>query len=126
VKTTPRKPLNAVQRRVLTEWRGIEEPLDLTRHEHQLAELLARVIRKAGLEARHAEEDLAPAWEAAVGEFVAQHSRAISFENGVLHVAVLQPSIRFTLQRELKSRILPKLKSALPGHTIRDVKFRLS
>lgn len=117
--------LTRQQRRILAEWRGVEEPPDLTSHEHELTRILQSILTQANLNDRLTEEDLDPIWAAAVGEFNAQHSKALSFENGVLYVAILQPSIHYTLQRELRSRILPKLKSALHGQTIRDVKFRL-
>lgn len=117
--------LNHMQRRILAEWRGVEEPPDLSGHEHDLSRMLQKFLTQANLQDRLTEEDLDPIWATAVGEFNAQHSKALSFENGILYVAILQPSIHYTLQRELRSRILPKLKSALPGQTIRNVKFRL-
>jgi predicted nucleic acid-binding Zn ribbon protein len=117
--------LTSLQRRVLSEWRGLDEPLDWTGHEHGIASVLEKIFAKAGFEDRVTEEDLAPIWNAAVSAFIAQHTKAISLDNGVLHVAVLQPSIRYTLQSELRSKILPKLKHALPGNEIRDVRFRL-
>ena len=116
---------NRHQRLALAEWRGVDEPADLTGYEHGLAELLAKFLKNAGYEDRVTEEDLAPIWNAAVGDFIGQHSRALSWENGILYVAVLQPSVHYTLQRELRSKILPKLKSALPGKVIRDIKLRL-
>lgn len=118
--------MTSVRRRVLSEWRGVDEPVDLTGYEHGLAEMLAKFFSKANFEDRCTEEDLAPVWEAAVGNFVAQHSRALSYERGILYVAVLQPSVRYTLQQQLKSNILPKLRTALPGRVINDVKFRMA
>jgi predicted nucleic acid-binding Zn ribbon protein len=123
---TPRSPhYNSLQRRVLSEWRGLEEPLDWTGHEHGIANVLEKIFAKAKFEERVTEEELALVWRAAVSEFVAQNSKAISLDNGILHVAVLQPSIRYTLQSEMRSKILPKLKHAIPGNEIRDVRFRL-
>jgi predicted nucleic acid-binding Zn ribbon protein len=109
----------------MSEWRGLEEPLDWTGHEHGIAKVLEKIFAKAGFEDRITEEELAPVWRAAVSDFAAQHTKAISLENGVLLVAVLQASVRFTLQSELRTRILPKLKNALPGNEIREVRFRL-
>ena len=120
-----KSPSSYARRQVLAEWRGIAEEPDLTRNEHNFSLVLEKFLREAGFENRCSEEDLAPVWEAAVGTFAAQNSKALAYENGILFVAVLQPSVHFTLQRELKSRILPKLKSALPGRPIRDVRFRL-
>ncbi len=117
--------LTSLQRRVLNEWRGVEEPLDWTSHEHGIAKVLEKLFAKAKFDERVTQEELAPVWNAAVGEFIAQHSKAISLDNGILHVAVLQSSIRYTLQSQLRSKILPKIKHALPGNEIRDVRFRL-
>ena len=116
---------SSARRQVLAEWRGIVAEPDLTRHEHDFSKVLGAFLQRAGFENRCSEEDLAPAWEAAVGPFAARHSKALSYDAGVLYVAVLQPAVHFTLQRELKSRILPLLSSALPGRPIRNVRFRL-
>ena len=121
----PSPHLTSLQRRVLHEWRRVEEPLDWTGREHGIAELLEKLFAKAKFDERVTEEELAPVWHAAVGDFIAEHSKAISLDNGILHVAVLQSSIRYMLQSMLRSKILPKLKNAIPGNEIRDVRFRL-
>ncbi len=115
----------SLERRVLAEWRGLEEPTDWTGHEHGIASLLEKLFAKAGFEDRITEEELAPVWLAAVGEFIASHSKAISLDKGILNVAVLSSSIRYTLQSQLRTRILPKLKNAIPGQVIKDVRLRL-
>jgi len=114
-----------VQRRVLAEWRGAEEPPDLERFEHKIGDLLAKIMERAGLENRCTEEELAEPWKLAVGEFLAAHSKPVALTDGILHVAVLQPSVRFMLQGSQKAKILAKLRGKFPAREIKDVRFRL-
>ncbi len=44
---------------------------------------------------------------------------------GVLEVRVLQPSILYTLEREMKPRILSKLQAEFDRKAINEVKFRI-
>ena len=78
-----------------------------------------------GLEERFTENEVRNAWREIVGEFIAQHTRPHSLLSGVLEVRVLQPSILYTLEREMKPQILSKLQSAFSRKAIREVKFRI-
>lgn len=119
-----RKSLSKVQRRVLTEWRGVEEPLDLEKYEHRLGEVLEKIIKRAGLAERCTEEELGEIWKAAVGPTIAQHSKPVAFADGILIVAVLEASVRFTLQRE-KAKVIARLRTVVTAREIKDVRFRL-
>jgi len=56
---------------------------------------------------------------------MAVHSAPIALCEGVLYVRVLQPSLRFELERVAKNEILRKLKQRFGGKTIRDLHFRV-
>ncbi|MBP7948999.1 MAG: DUF721 domain-containing protein [Verrucomicrobiales bacterium] len=117
--------LTKIQRRVLAEWRGVEPAPDLERYEHRLSEVLSNILARAGLDDRCTEEELQAPWKQAVGEFLAANSRAVALTDGVLQVAVLQPSVRYMLQGPQKAKILAKLREVFSGRQITDVRFRL-
>jgi hypothetical protein len=45
---------------------------------------------------------------------------------GVLSIQVLQPSVRYELERNWKNEILAKLQARFGKKTIREIKFRIS
>ena len=117
--------LKPLQRRVLAEWRGVDEAPDLSGFEHRMGELLLKVLEKAGLSERCLEEELAAMWVKAVGEFLANNSKPVGWKDGVLIVAVLQPAIRYSLQGPLKKQILEKMRPLMAPRQLKDIRFQL-
>ncbi|HWB02403.1 MAG TPA: DUF721 domain-containing protein [Verrucomicrobiales bacterium] len=113
-----------LQRRVLADWRGVYIPPDLTGYERKVGDVVGRVMKRAGIEDRLNHEEVAAEWEATVGEFLGRHSRPVSLRRGVLHVAVLQASVRYDLERRLKKDILLRLQEKYGPKKVRDVKFQ--
>lgn len=120
-----KKPLNRLQREVLAEWRGLDEPRDLSRYEHRLSDVLMKFMERAGLADRCLEEELTAIWQKAVGEFIAANSKPTGWKDGVLQVAVLQPALRFSLQGALKQQILAKLRPLFGSRPLRDIRFQV-
>jgi predicted nucleic acid-binding Zn ribbon protein len=108
----------------LTEWRGLdytEQPLD---NFHSLGDLAKSEFERLGLLERFNETAVASAWRKLVGDFVATHTRPVSLQGGVLLVQVLQPTVRFELERMGKPIILAKLRDEL-NIPITDLRFQL-
>lgn len=113
-----------VRRQVLKEWRGFPTP----RKEDRcvaVADVLGKLMPKLGLKERLEEAAVLTAWRSIVGDFLAQHSRPVRLQEGVLFVEVLQPSVRYELERTCKPEILRKLKEKFGARRIKDVRFRL-
>jgi Dna[CI] antecedent, DciA len=110
------------QRRLLAEWRGTEEPEDLSKFEKPIASIVQKVLQKAGLEDRLEHGEIAAQWAAVVGDFLSRHSRPVSLRRGILHIAVVQAAVRYDMERRMKSEILAKLKTRF-GAGIRGLKF---
>ena len=121
---TPRKDQERYKRQILQEWRILPVPRR-ERPFKELANEVGQVLEGFGLEERFTENEVRNAWREIVGEFIAQHTRPYSLLSGVLEVRVLQPSILYTLEREMKPQILSKLQSAFGRKAIREVKFRI-
>ena len=112
-----------IRKRVLEDWRGLpEQP---TRPERCVlaADALKRLLRKLGLSERLNEQEIQAAWREIVGDFLAEHSLPVSVRDGVLIVQVIQPAVRYELERSWKRNILRKLQARFQK-AVREVRFR--
>ena len=64
------------------------------------------------------------AWKEVVGDFIASHSLPDRLREGVLYVRVLQPTIRFELER-LRPQMIAKLKERFGVRAVREVRLVL-
>ncbi|MCK9588961.1 MAG: DUF721 domain-containing protein [Terrimicrobiaceae bacterium] len=113
------------RRKVLAEWRGLEEPRSRADRCASVAELLQKVMPKLGLGERLDEQQVSAAWREVVGDFLAQHSLPVGLSAGVLTVQVVQPSVRYELERNWKRDILTKLQERFGKKVVREVRFRI-
>ena len=90
-----------------------------------MAELLQKVMPKLGLGERLGEQQVSAAWREVVGDFLATHSLPVGLSGGVLTVQVVQPSVRYELDRTWKRDILTKLQERFGKKVVREVRFRL-
>lgn len=86
--------------------------------------VVSEYLERLGLAERLDEEEVRAEWLAIVGPFLAQHSQPSSLKRGVLTVTVLQPSVRFELERSWKPIVLEKLRKKFGASKIRSVEFR--
>jgi predicted nucleic acid-binding Zn ribbon protein len=111
-------------KRVIQEWRGL--PVD-DRPDRALpiGEVLGDLLPKLGLDTRIKEADITEAWKGIVGDFIAQHSRPERLVAGTLMIRVIQPSVRYELDRTWKPQIISKLRERFGERVIREIKFIL-
>jgi predicted nucleic acid-binding Zn ribbon protein len=121
---TPRKEHERYKRRILQEWR-ILPGVRKEREPKELANEVGGVLKSFGLQEKFTENEVRAAWKGIVGDFIAQHTRPHSLLDRILEVRVLQPSVLYTLEREMKPRILSKLQAAFGRKAINEVKFRV-
>ena len=108
----------------MEEWRGLpgeSRPDRVT----LLGDVLGKLLPKLGIATRIQEGDILAAWAGIVGEFIAQHSQPERLVNGTLHIRVMQPSVRYELDRVWKPEIIRKLRERFGERVIRDIKFIL-
>lgn len=113
-----------IRKRVLQEWRGLPGDPRPDRSV-SVGDVLSKLLPKLGLDARIREADIIGAWSGIVGDFIAQHSHPERLVAGVLHVRVMQPSVRYELDRTWKQEILRKLRESFGEKAIREIKFVL-
>lgn len=122
-KTTPdRKPERSIRADMLAEWRGYREPRKAADQTLPLATLLGVVLTSLGLPNRLKEDDVLAAWSEIAGPVLAPHSQPDKLRNGTLHVRVLQPTIRFELQRQ-RASIAAKLREKFGESMVKDVRL---
>jgi hypothetical protein len=113
-----------LQRRVLSEWRRVDTPPDLTGFERKVADVVGRIMRRAGVAYQLTREKIAADWLATVGEFLGKQSQPVALRRGVLTVAVLQAAVRYDLERRWKPDILARLRQRYGADCVKDVRFR--
>lgn len=108
--------------KVLREWRGSDEPIDLNDGMHLPAESLAAILRRFGIQDGLDEEQVKKAWRELAGDFIASHSAPDSVKGGQLVLRVTQPAMRFHLE-QMKPMLLDRLKDLLGHDKIRTIRF---
>jgi predicted nucleic acid-binding Zn ribbon protein len=120
--STSKKQLSYFRKRALQEWRGLPSEKQEDRGS-SISEVLGKVVKKLGLQGRIKEEEVVGAWHEVVGDFLAKHSKPLQLAHGILYVQVLQPAIRYELDRVWKPEVLRKLQERFGTKVIRDMKF---
>jgi predicted nucleic acid-binding Zn ribbon protein len=111
--------------RALAEWRGQAVHFERADRVTTASDAVHKLMHSLGLDQRLKADAVLAAWREIVGEFFAEHSSPQQLKDGVLYVAVLQPTVHFELERVWKREVLAKLKARFGARTVRDIKFRL-
>ncbi len=107
---------------VVEEWRGLPEK----REERPLVAVssaIQQLITRLGLRERINEADIQGAWREIVGDFLAQHSQPSRLVSGILHIEVMQSSVRYELDRTWRGEILRKLQGRFGRNAIKDIRL---
>ena len=113
------------RKKILSDWRGLNEPVERPDKCASVGALLQKILPKLGLNERLGEQQVMEAWQEIVGDFLARHSLPVALSGGVLTVQVLQPSVRYELDRNWKTDILARLQTRFGPRTVREIRFRL-
>jgi len=121
----PRKTTSAQRHRhwLVTQWRGLPDGPLLDLPVKTVGDVLAKVMKAAGLNDRLMLDDVLIAWRAVAGEFISKNTIPDGFTRGVLQVRCAQPSVHHALMME-KAALLRKLNEQLGQGTIKDVRIR--
>lgn len=111
--------------KVLAEWRGYREPPPRPDRCAHVGDVLAKLLPRYGLAERLDEADVLAAWRDVVGDFLADNASPAGLARGTLTVSVLQPSVRYELERHWKPVILEKLRARFGPRAVREIRFRL-
>ncbi len=113
-----------IRQRVLADWRGLPDPPEKPERCVLVGDALKKLLPRLGLSERLNEQEVMDAWREIVGDFLAEHSTPASMKDGILLVQVLQPTVRYELDRTWKPEILKKLKARFGAKAIKEIRFR--
>lgn len=90
-----------------------------------IGRVLKNVVEQLRKNAVFEEDEIAKAWNKAVGKKIKLHTKPTRLTGTSLMVNVESSSWLFELQTKHKSEILKKLKSYLGENRVKDVKFKI-
>ncbi len=89
-----------------------------------LADILGRLFTSRGWGRKNDRLRLESAWAAAAGAELLKDTAVLGLRRGVLEVAVRNAVLMSELAQFHKRGLLTKLRTAMPGVTLTDLKFR--
>lgn len=89
-----------------------------------LSEILGRLFTSRGWGRKNDRLRLETAWAAAAGEALLKDTAVLGMKRGVLEIAVRNATLMAELTNFHKRGLLTKLRTAMPGVTLTDLKFR--
>ena len=101
----------SLKRKIIAEWRGVYSEPE-TKPATLLSDEVVRALDKLKIGDAISESDILSAWNDIMPAVISQNS-------------VLQPSILYTLDRQMKPEIIKKLQSVFGRKTLKGINFRL-
>jgi predicted nucleic acid-binding Zn ribbon protein len=89
-----------------------------------LADILGRLFTSRGWGRKNDRLRLESAWATAAGAELLKDTQVLSIRRGVMEVAVRNAVLMSELTQFHKRGLLTKLRAAMPGVTLTDLKFR--
>lgn len=92
--------------------------------QENLADILGKLFTSRGWGRKNDRLRLESAWAGAAGPDVLRDTQVLGMKRGVLEVAVRNAVLMSELAQFHKRGLLTKLRAAMPGVTLTDLKFR--
>ena len=89
-----------------------------------IADILGKLFTSRGWGRKNDRLRLESAWATAAGADLLKDTQVLGFRRGVLEVAVRNAVLMSELAQFHKRTLLAKLRTAMPGVTLTDLKFR--
>ncbi|MAH33887.1 MAG: hypothetical protein CMO42_01105 [Verrucomicrobiales bacterium] len=113
-----------LKRKLLEEWRGLPLPRR-TKPAKSLSNEVGSALDSLGVGSSITESDIMSAWNEMMPKVISENTRPTAFQNGYIEISVLQPSILYTLDRQMKMDIIKKFQSVFGKTNLKGVNFRL-
>lgn len=97
---------------------------DGNRGPENIADILGKLFTSRGWGRKNERVRLETAWADAAGPELLKNTRVLALKRGVLEVDVRNAVLMSELAQFHKRGLLAKLRTALPGVTLTDIKFR--
>jgi hypothetical protein len=90
----------------------------------KIADVLGRLFTARGWGRKNDRMRLESAWAAAAGPEILKSARVLGMKRGVMEIEVKNAVLMSELTQFHKRGLLAKLRQAMPGVTLTDLKFR--
>ncbi len=114
-----------LQRRLLTEWTGVDPFLSELKPSRDMREVVLRALRSLGLAERLQESTLGEIWEEMVGPVLAAHCRPGGVRRGALQVRVDHATWMHQIALIHKAHILQAVQQRMPHLKIKEINLRI-
>ena len=110
------------QQRAFADFEGVIDADEILPSSGNLSAILSQIAKKMQCVDEAVEPDLlAPAWRAAVGDFIAGQAELRSISRGTALISTAHPAVRFELQR-LKPRIITALNARFGAGVVKQLR----
>lgn len=92
---------------------------------HQVRDILPRILSDINARQHERPEAVLNAWPVLIGDKIAPMTRALSFRDGVLTVAVKNATLYSLLNEREKGKLLLRLRQTFPQISIHNIIFRI-
>jgi hypothetical protein len=92
---------------------------------HQVRDFLPKILSDINSRQLERPEAVIASWPSIIGDKIAPMTRALSFRDGVLTVAVKNATLYSLLNEREKGKILHRLKQTFPQIQIHNIIFRI-
>lgn len=113
-----------LRQQLIDEWRGLESP-NQTNSPKEISDVVSAALKGLGVSDLLSEDDVVKAWNQIMPTVITQNTRPTGFRNGMIEVSVLQPSIHYTLDRQMKTEIVKKLQNLFGRDKVKGIVFRV-
>ena len=113
-----------LKNKLLEEWRGLPLPKKI-KPVKSLSNELGSALKLLGVGSSITESDIMSAWNEMMPKVISENTRPTAFQNGYIEISVLQPSILYTLDRQMKMDIIKKFQGVFGKSNLKGVNFRL-
>lgn len=92
---------------------------------HQVRDILPKILSEINAKQKTQPNTLIAAWPTIVGPTIAPMTRALSFREGVLTVAVKNATLHSLMTEREKGKILQRIRATFPQIEINNIAFRI-
>lgn len=113
-----------LRQQLIDEWRGMKSQ-DEVSPPKPIRDEVSAALKGLGVSDMLTEDDVVRAWNQIMPPVITENTRPTGYRNGLIEVSVLQPSMRYTLDRQMKPEIVKKLQNLFGREKVKGIVFRL-
>lgn len=113
-----------LRQQLIDEWRGLKSPDQISLPKEISGEVSA-ALKGLGVSDLLTENDVVKAWNQIMPPVITENTKPTGYRNGMIEVSVLQSTIFYALDRQMKSDIVKKLQNLFGRERVKGVVFRL-